>query len=314
MAKSTHARILLALLGLPCCLSEGVPFVTISPDVKMPMLAFGTARMSLKGCTVQQAVEQWLALGGRHIDTAYDYDTQPDVGAALRASSVPREEIFVTTKVPGPIGKREVQNLITNTSLKQLGLDYIDLVLIHFPCKLHEEFPDKCGRNEWHADRLATWVGLVELQKAGKIRAVGVSNYNTVHIAELADIGAKPAVNQVEWHLGYHNETLLTAMKAAGVVLEAWGSLTGPTTGRNPGVPLSDSRLKAVAQRYNASTAQLALHWSAQKGVVPVTATCTREHALGDLNAFSFNISLQDMQYMDSLQAARVDSGNFFLV
>jgi len=292
--------LLLGLWGLRCCFGA-VPSVTIIPGIEMPMLALGTARVSLAECTVQQAVQQWLELGGRHIDTAFDYGTQPDVGAALKVTSVPRKDIFVTTKVPGPIGKKEVMDLIQNTSLPQLGLDYIDLVLIHFPCKKGSEFPDKCGRDEWHNERLATWDGLAELQSAGLIRAIGVSNYNTEHIAELLEVGGPPAVNQVEWHLGYHNETLLTHMKASGVALEAWGCLSGPTTGRNPGVSLSDKRLKAVAQRYNVSTAQLALRWSVQKGVTPVTATCSRDHALSDLNAFSFNISGQDLRLLDAL-------------
>lgn len=296
----------LGLSWLSGCLSA-VPEVEIADGVSMPMLALGTARMSLTSCTVQQAVEQWLALGGRHIDTAFNYGTQPDVGRALKASKVDRRDIFITTKVPGPIGKQEVMDLVMNTSLPQLGVDYVDLVLIHEPCKLHSEFPDKCGRQQYHEERLATWEGLAELQKAGKIRAVGVSNYNTVHLAELAEIGARPAVNQVEWHLGYHNETLLSAVKAAGVHLEAWGALYGPTTGRNPGISLGDARLKSVADRYNASTAQVALRWSAQKGVTPVTATCSRSHTLDNFAAFDFTLGEEDITYLDSLQPAAAD-------
>merc|ERR1712224_317654 len=94
------------------------------------MMAFGTYRGSLKECTVTEAVEKWLQLGGRHIDTAFNYGTQPDVGAALKHTAVSRHDIFVTTKIPGPIGKGNVTNLIMNTSLPQLGVDYIDLVLI----------------------------------------------------------------------------------------------------------------------------------------------------------------------------------------
>eukprot|EP00413_Alexandrium_margalefii_P047889 CAMPEP_0204585848 /NCGR_PEP_ID=MMETSP0661-20131031/47153_1 /ASSEMBLY_ACC=CAM_ASM_000606 /TAXON_ID=109239 /ORGANISM="Alexandrium margalefi, Strain AMGDE01CS-322" /LENGTH=310 /DNA_ID=CAMNT_0051595435 /DNA_START=79 /DNA_END=1011 /DNA_ORIENTATION=- len=305
--SSLRCRLACVLCWL-CGSLGSVPEALIAPGVSMPMLALGTARVSLTGCSVQEAVEQWLALGGRHIDTAFDYGTQPDVGRALKATAVERREIFVTTKVPGPIGKREVMDLITKTSLPQLGLDYVDLVLIHFPCKPKSEFPDKCGRQEWHTERLATWEGLAELRSAGKIRAVGVSNYNTEHVAELAEAGARPAVNQVEWHLGYHNETLLAAMKTAGVHLEAWGSLSGPTTGRNPGVSLGDARLRAVAARYNASTAQVALRWSVQKGVAPVTASCSRSHVLGDLAAFDFTLSEDDVARLDSLAPAEVGS------
>lgn len=283
---------------------SAVPDVEIAPGVRMPMVAFGTAKESLQGCAVTDAVAQWLRLGGRHIDTAYDYNTQPDVGAGIRAAGVPREEVFLTTKIPGPIGKQAVMDLIMNVSLPQLGLDYVDLVLIHFPCGNTSQFPDKCGPEEWRAERLATWEGLTELRKAGKIRAVGVSNYNVGHIQETVMLGGGvPAVNQVEWHLGYHNETLLSAMRQLKVTLEAWGSLTGPTAS-NPGISLSDPRLQEIAKRYNASTAQVALRWSAQKGVVPVTATCTADHAQSDLDAFRFELSEDDIRALDALTPA----------
>jgi len=266
------------------------------------MLAAGSASMSFKGCSVEAGVEQWLRLGGRHVDTANDYGTQPDVGRALKASGVPRKEVFLTTKIPGPIGRLAAMELILNTSLPHMGVDYIDLVLIHSPCLAREDQFDKCG-DALKGARLETWQGLVELVKAGKIRAAGVSNFNKEQVAEILAAGGRPAVNQVEWHLGYHNEQLLAASKAAGVTLEAWGPLTGPTAG-HPGVSLADSRLKTVAARYNASTAQVALRWSAQKGVAAVTGTCDKGHALGDLAAFDFALSEADVALLDGLQAA----------
>lgn len=268
------------------------------------MIALGAANISFQGCSVQEGVEQWLRLGGRHIDTAYDYGTQPEVGRALRASGVPRSEVFVTTKIPGPIGEQEVIDLVEKVSLPQLGMDYVDLLLIHFPCLDKGDFPNKCGA-VGRTERLATWAGLMELQKKGKIRAAGVSNYAAEHLAEIAAAGSRAAVNQVEWHLGYHNETLLAASKAFGVTLEAWGPLTGPTAAvaGHAGISLGDPDLKAVAKRYNASTAQVALRWSAHKGVVPVTATCNKEHALGDLAAFDFDLSEADIAQLDALKA-----------
>jgi len=294
----SRAVVGLSVLGSAC---GAVPTVNIGGDVQMPMLALGTYRGSLTTCTVQEGVQQWLSLGGRHIDTALDYGTQPDVGWALTNSSVPRSEIFITTKIPGPVGFLNA-TLMTETALRELGTDYIDLMLIHYPCPNISDFPDKCG-SEGHLERLETWKGLALQQSVGKIRAVGVSNFNTEHYAELAQIGARPAVNQVEWHLGYHNETLLGASEAAGIHLEAWGSLSGPTTGRNPGVSLGDARLEQVAARYNVSTAQVALRWSVHKGVTPVTATCSQAHALGDLGAFGFDLSADDVAYLDSLTA-----------
>lgn len=285
-----------------------VPSRVIAPGVEMPMLAFGTYRGSLKECTVTGAVEKWLQLGGRHIDTAFDYGTQPDVGAALKQTAVSRRDIFLTTKIPGPIGKDNVTHLIMNTSLPQLGVDYIDLVLIHFPCNggFHE-FPDKCGRTEWREERLSTWEGLMELQKAGKIRAIGLSNYNTEHVMELMDYDVKPAVNQIQWHLGFHNETLWSDMKKLGVAVEAWAPLAGPTTmGDDPGVSLGDVRLKAVASRYNVSTAQIALRWSTQRGVTPVTATCNADHAAADLASFDVTLLDEEIEYLSTLMPSSV--------
>jgi len=281
-----------------------VPTVQIAPGIEMPMLAFGSARTSFKNCSVQDGVEQWLRLGGRHIDTADDYGTQPDVGRALKASKVSRKEVFITTKIPGPIGKTNVTDKILNTALPQLGVDYIDLVLIHFPCPA-ALFAD-CGK-EYAAKRKDTYDGLAELRKQGYIRAVGVSNYGTEEVEEIFDAFHEyPAVNQVQYHLAYHNDTLLKQMKDVGIVLEAWASLGGPTVhGKTPTISLGDPRLKKIAANYKASTAQVIFRWETQKGVVPVTATCDQVHASGNLNAFFFELSDEDIATLDALMPSR---------
>lgn len=301
MALRLH---ILLWIGLGTSCLGAVPTVEIAPGVAMPMLALGAANISFTECTVQEGVEQWLRLGGRHIDTANDYGTQLAVGRALKAVGLPRDSVFITTKIPGPIGEQAAIALIQQASLPQLGVDFIDLVLIHFPCLDMHDFPDRCG-GKGKTERLATWKGLMTLQKAGKIRAVGVSNYNIEQVAEIIAVGGRPAVNQVEWHLGYHNEILLTAMKASGVTLEAWGSLSGPTAtvAGHPGISLRDPRLEKLAEIYNVSTAQLALRWSAHKGVVPVTATCNKDHALGDLATFDVDITASDIAQLDALDA-----------
>lgn len=281
-----------------------IPAIEIAPGVEMPMVAFGSYNGSLSTCSVQDGVEQWLRLGGRHLDTAHMYETEADVGAAIRRSGVPREEIFVTTKIPGPIGHHSVVQMILTQTLPKLGLDYIDLVLIHYPCLALSDFPHKCGSALKH-QRLDTWSGLRELRTAGKIRAIGVSNYMAEQVQEVIQAFREaPAVNQVQWHLAYHNETLRSALQGAGVTLAAWASLAGPTSSiaePAPFISLSDERLKRVAARYGVSTAQVELRWETQKRVVPVTATCTKEHALSDLGIFNFTISDEDMEYLDGL-------------
>lgn len=272
----------------------------------MPAMAFGTARTSFDNCTVQQGVEQWLRLGGRHIDTADMYGTQPDVGRALAASSVPRREIFITTKVPGPIGKTGVVDKILHTALPQLGVAYIDLVLIHFPCVDAQSTSCKADASA----RLETYGALMELRRRGFVRAVGVSNYNDEQLDEVrAEFNESPAVNQVQYHLAYHNDTLLHFAQGSGTVLEAWAPLGGPTVhGKEPTISLGDPRLKALAAKYKMSTAQAVFRWERQKGVVPVTATCSPEHALGDLDSFDaeHRLSEEDIAVMDALMPANI--------
>jgi len=270
------------------------------------MLAIGSAPASHAGeCSTQDAVEKWIRAGGRHMDTASDYlGAQGAVGAAIKASGVPRKELFVTTKIPGPIGKQQAIDTIKNSALRQLGVDYIDLVLIHYPCPELWLFPNLCGSLH-KSERLSTWEGLMELKKEGIIRAAGVSNWNLVQFAEFQ--GAElPAINQVQFHLGYHDEKLLQTMQASNVTLMAWGSLDGKTPAEHhtPGVPLSDPRLQKVASKYNISTAQLALRWEVQKGVAPVTFTCNDAHAAQDLNAFGASLQKEDVAFLDSLTPA----------
>jgi len=296
----------LALLGFvsPAALAVGVPTVEISEGVHMPMIAFGSYRGSLTNCTVTEGIAQWLKLGGRHLDTAHDYGTEPDVGAGIRQSGVKREDIFITTKIPGPIGGAAVKDMVMNQTLQKLGVNYVDLVLIHFPCLNSSDFPNKCGGLH-QQERLDTWNGLRELRAMGKVRAIGVSNYNSEQVQEVVkEFQEAPAVNQVQWHLAYHNETLRAAMKSAGTTLEAWASLAGPTSFGAPAISLGDARLKTIADRYGASTAQVELRWETQKGVVPVTATCSKEHALGDLNSFAFDLSDEDIKSLDALMPA----------
>jgi diketogulonate reductase-like aldo/keto reductase len=230
-----------------------------------------------------------------------------DVGRALKAAGVPRKEIFITTKLPGPIGAKAATDKVLNTALTQLGVDYIDLVLIHFPCPL-PTFSGPC--KEHKAERLDTFKGLLDLRKEGKIRAVGVSNYDDNQVDEIKEeFGEAPAANQVQYHLAYHNDTLNQHMKDVGTVLEAWASLGGPTVhGKEPTISLGDARLKEVAARYNASTAQIVFRWETQKGVVPVTATCNKDHAAGDLAAFSFKLSDADISVLDALMPAELIS------
>jgi len=130
-----------------------------------------------------------------------------------------------------------------------------------------------------------------------------VSNYNAKHVAEILALGDRPAVNQVEWHLGFHDDTLLATMRDWNVTLQGYGALSGPTTlYGNPGVPLHDPRLTGIARRYKVSPAELVLQWIICKGIAPITATCSEAHAMEDLSAFGFTLAAKDVEYLDNLK------------
>lgn len=287
------------------------PMVTeIAPGVTMPMMILGTSVPDMKtydNCPIQDAVEKWFKVGGRHVLTCLGkcYASEPQIGRAWKASGLPRKDIFITTMLPEPEARLETIHNILNVSLRNLEVDYIDLVLIKRACVFNggPEYPDMCG-SDTKALRLATWEGLMELRRMGKIRAAGVSNYNAEHVAEILALGEKPAVNQVEWHLGFHDDALLATMKSWNITIQGYGALSGPTATfwGNAGVHLHDPRVVEVAQRYNVSPAQLVLQWMISKGIAPITATCDESHAMQDLSAFGFALTAQDAEYLDSLE------------
>lgn len=144
----------------------------------------------------------------------------------------------------------------------------------------------------------------MQLRRMGKVRAIGVSNYNSKHVAEILSLGERPAVNQVEWHLGFHDDALLATMRKWNVTMQGYGALSGPTASLygNPGIPLHDPRLAVVAQRYDVSPANVALQWILGKGIAAITATCNEAHARNDLKSFDFALVARDIEYLDGLR------------
>lgn len=285
-----------------------VPEVNIAPGVSMPILAFGTSPISYHGCSVQDAVSMYLMLGARHLDLALSYGTEKEVGAAIKASGVRRSDLFLAAKIEGPVGYQKALEQVAEYDLPNTGLDYFDLLLMHYPCSTYSK---QCGLSEL-AERLDTWRGMEHLKALGKTRAIGVSNFDLEQLNQLYDAGYHPSVNQVQWHLGYHNDNLLSGATANGTHIEAWAALGSPVVGGygmvNPGIGLSDPRLNAVATRYNASTAQVALQWMFKMGVTPVTGTCSESHARGDLGSFNFDLSNSDVAYLSGLSVEQAQA------
>lgn len=253
--------------------------VRLAGDVQMPWLGLGLWRMSA-GVEVERAVAWALEAGYRSFDTASIYANEDSLGAALRASGLSREQLFVTTKLWNSDPGYEPALRAFDASLQRLGLEQVDLYLIHWP------------RAEAMTE---TWRALERVHREGRARAIGVSNFLVHHLeALLGRCEIPPRVNQVEYHPRLAQPELLAFCNQRGIQLEAWAPLM---KGRLDSVP----ELAGIARRYGKSPAQLALRWELQHGVVTIPKSVHRERILENANIFDFEISPADMAALDAL-------------
>jgi diketogulonate reductase-like aldo/keto reductase len=248
--------------------------VTLHTGRRMPVLGLGT--WLLKNDTAGSVAEA-LRLGYRHIDTSGDYGTQPGVGEALRRTDVPREDVYLVTKVE----EYEDAYEASRRNLDELGQEYVDLMLIHRPP------PSGAG--------VELWEGLIRARDEGLARDIGVSNYRADQIDELVQAtGETPAVNQVEWSPFGWSPDLLEWSNQRGIVIQAYSPLT---RGRR----LDDDRLGAVADRHGATPAQVLLRWSIQVGTVPLPKANRRHHQAENLGALELALTDDDMAELNAL-------------
>lgn len=254
--------------------------VRLNNGVEMPLFGLGT--WDARGREAGQAVLWALEAGYRLIDTAKSYDNEQVVGEAIRASGVPREEIFVTTKLwPDELGYDSAL-LAFEESRRRLGLERIDLYLIHWPgddARLREE----------------TWRALETLLADGKCRSIGVSNYEVEHLREIVDSGRTiPAVNQMKFSPFLQQRAVHEFGRARGIRLEAYSPLT---RGRR----LGDPGLRKLAEAYGRTVAQILLRWTIQKDVIVIPKSGHRERILENAAIFDFSLSSKDMKTLDGL-------------
>jgi len=252
--------------------------VKLNNGVQMPIFGLGTYQ-TRSGKETQTAVLYALEAGYRLIDTAKIYGNEKDVGEVVRKSGIPREEVFITTKLWNSDHGYEAAIAACEKSLKSLGLSYIDLYLIHWPVE---------GlRNE-------TWTAMETLQKEGKCRAIGVSNYMIWHLEELLRSSSTvPAVNQVEFSPYLYQKDLLEFCRSHNIQLEAYSPLT-------KGQKLSDPKLVAIASRYSKSPAQMLIRWVLQHGVIVIPKSSKKERIFENADVFDFTISPEDKSVLDS--------------
>jgi len=254
----------------------------LSADSNVPLLsgrqmpALGLGTWQLKHQTVD-SIAQALEAGYRLIDTSADYHTQRGIGDALRASGSPREAVYLQTKVEESGDAYEA----VRTSLAELRLDYVDLVLIHRP-------PQRGVGEE-------LWRGLRRAKREGLARDIGVSNYSIEQIEELVyRTGELPVVNQIEWTPFGHSPRMLDFCHDNQIVIQAWSPLTR-------GARLNDDKLAAMAARYGRTPAQLLIRWNLQLGVVPLPKANHATHQRDNLHVFDFEISQLDMAKLRTL-------------
>ena len=238
------------------------------------------------GPETQQAVRWALELGYRHIDTAALYENEADVGAAVRASGIPREEVFVTTKLWYTDHGLERSQAAARASLERLGLAYVDLYLIHSP------------RANSPEDRAASWRGLEKLQRDGLCRAIGVSNYAVRHLEELAaQSEVVPAVNQVEFHPFVFDPDLLGYCERLGIRLEAWAPLTR-------GRQFDDPTVRAIAAAHGRTPAQILLRWGIEHHLIEIPKSVRRERIEENAKIFDFALSASEVGHLDALRGS----------
>ncbi|GAB3620953.1 aldo/keto reductase [Glutamicibacter endophyticus] len=224
-----------------------------------------------------------LETGYRHIDTAMIYGNEAGVGRAVAASSVPREEIFVTTKVWNADQGYEQTLAAMDASLERLGLDYVDLYLIHWLQPKQGKYVD-------------TWKALIELQKAGKAKSIGVCNFTIEALDELyAETGVRPVINQVETHPYFPQNELREYEAAHGILHESWSPLG------QGGEVLEDEAVVAVARKHNASPAQVIIAWHLAKGNVVIPKSVTPERIEENFNALGVTLDAEDLEKIDAL-------------
>lgn len=255
-------------------------YVSLNNGMKMPVIGFGVFQITDKE-ECERVVLDAIDVGYRLIDTAQAYGNEEAVGEAIAKSSVPREELFITTKVWISNSGYEKAKASIEFSLKKMKLDYLDLVLIHQPVN----------------DYYGTYRAMQDLYKEGKIKAIGVSNFYPDRLVDLALFNeVKPAVNQIEINPFHQQLDAQTYNQKYNVQLQAWAPFAEGKNGM-----FENQDLKTIGEKYNKSVAQVILRWLLQRGIVPLAKTVNKERMLQNIDVFNFKLSEDDMNKISSL-------------
>lgn len=262
---------------------------TLANDVQIPKLALGTWMISDED--VGAAVTEALKLGYRHIDTAQAYENEAGVGAAIKASDVKREDIFLTTKLAAEMKSYDEAAKAIEGSLSRLGLDYIDLMIIHSP----QPWAKFGSDDRYFEGNREAWRALEDAQKAGKIRAIGLSNFQQQDIDNILEsCTVKPVINQILAHISNVPKALIEYSQAKGMVVEAYSPV-------GHGELFKNDAIKAMADKYQVSIPQLAIRYVLQLGLLPLPKTANPAHMQNNADV-DFTISDADMASLNAME------------
>ncbi|GAA1449751.1 aldo/keto reductase [Nesterenkonia lacusekhoensis] len=258
-----------------------VPEITLNDGTTIPQLGFGVWQVPAD--EAQDVVAEALKVGYRHIDTAAIYGNEEGVGRAIAESGIPREELYITTKLWVSDFKAGQTKEALRTSLQKLGLDYVDLYLIHWPSPEDEKY-------------LEAWKALEELQAEGLTRSIGVSNFLPHHLDRVAEVGTKtPAINQIELHPALQQRQVQEANESRGIKTQAWSPLA-------QGAVFGDEPIVKAAEAHGVSPAQVIIRWHLQQGRILFPKSVTPERIASNFDVFGFELSDAEVDAITALE------------
>lgn len=258
-----------------------VPEITLNDGLTLPVIGLGTYK--LKGSMGVNAITSAINIGYRLIDSAYNYENEGTVGEAVRRSSVPRQDLLITSKLPGRYQSYELAITAIQESLYRAHLDYYDLYLIHWPNPKQDKYVE-------------AWQALIDAKKWGFIRSIGVCNFLPEHLERLEkETGVKPSINQIELHPFFNQEQQRKYHQEHHIITESWSPL-----GRANAV-LENETIKEIANRHQKTVSQIILRWHYQLGAISIPKSASPERQLENLSIFDFSLDESEMKMINGL-------------
>lgn len=258
--------------------------ITLNDGTVIPQLGLGVWQVDQH--FTAQVVGWAIGAGYRLIDTAQGYANEEGVGEAIRVASVPRNELYITSKLRNAAHKRDAALKAFDASTKKLGIEQLDLFLIHWPLPGQDNYVE-------------AWKTLIELRDSGRIKSIGVSNFNQDHLERIiAETGVTPAVNQIELHPRFQQRDKREYHAAKGIRIESWSPL-------GSGRLIGDATIEGIAKRHGKSTAQVIIRWHLQQGLIVIPKSVHKDRIAANFDVFGFELDAEDLKQIDAMDSAR---------